>query len=215
MIRFTLFRLTCLAILLTSPIFGLRAQTVTMSFSAGRLYDSGGSLLPNGTLVLFLSDTLQNGFGTLSAGSLNVGDYLNGDNQILARAVIDSGFNGTGTTSGTTGAITLAGGSFPQLTTGDPVAVAWFVGLTGSSFSLSSGASYGLFTDSGWTVPSGGSTVDFPFLTSASGHGSYSDTLGRATLTTTAIPEPSTYAASAGVAMLALAFYRRRGVRRS
>lgn len=207
-------RLNCLCLGLAAALLGasaVRAQTVTLDFSAGRLFDSSGTLLPNGTLAILVADTLQNGFGTLQAGTLNVGDYLNGDNQILARGTINNGFFGLGTAGGSSDELTLQAGSFPQLSTNDPLAVIWFNGLTAGSFSVSAGTAYGTFTGSSWLVPAEGSTESFQFFTASRG-GSYDDILGRANLFVTAIPEPSTYATLAGALALALACYRRRNL---
>lgn len=188
------------------------AQTVTLDFSAGRLYSNNGTLLPNGTLAILVADTQQNGFGTLGPGTLNVGDYLNGDNQILARGTIDT-FFGTGTVGASTGMIPLSSGVFSQLTTNDPLAVIWFPGLTASSFSLTNGASYGLYTDGTWAVPSVGSTQSFQFFTLARG-GSQPETAGYASLLVP-IPEPATVALAMGGVVIGVAGCRRRDGRKN
>lgn len=186
------------------------AQTVTLDFAAGRLYDSGGTLLPDNTLVIFVADTQQNGFGTLSApGTLNIGDFLNGDNQILARGTVNA-FFGTGTAGGSTGALALASGAFAQLTTNDPLAVLWFPGLTDGSFSFTSGSSYGLFGAADWFVPTAGSTQSFQFFTVARG-GTEAETQGYAAAT--AVPEPAALALVMGCVVLGLASGWRRGMR--
>jgi hypothetical protein len=186
-----------------------RSQSVTLDFSAGRLYDSTGTLLPDGTLVVLVADTLENGFGTLQAGTVDVGNFLNGDNQVLARGAINGGFFGAGTARASTGPVDLESDDFSQLSTDDPLAVIWFPGLDASSFSFTSGASYGLFTDVDWIIPAAGSTESFQFLTIARG-GDYAETLGRANLI--AVPEPSACAALAGLCALGLGLVRRRRV---
>lgn len=192
------------ALLLAGAALG-RAQSVTLQFSAGRLYDSSGSLLGDGGLVLLLADTQQNGFGTLAAGNIDIGDYLSGGLQVLGRTTVNA-MNGTASAAGTTNSIPLGAGSFPQLSTGDRLAIAWFPTLGASSFSFVSGTSYGLFSDATWLVPSAGAIVTFEFFTIARG-GSYNDALGQATLS--AIPEPSTSVAIMGAAALGLAAWRR------
>jgi hypothetical protein len=203
-------RIILLAGLLLSAGALVRAQSTTVQYGAGRLYNGSATLIPDGALVLLLADTQQIGFATLSPGNLNIGDYLNGGLQVLARATVNSAFNGTATAVGTTGAISLGAGAFPQLSTGDALAIVWFPALTGSSFSFVSAASYGLISDPLWLVPAAGSTVTFNFFTVSRG-GTYADALAQATFT--AIPEPSAYAVAAGFAVLGVTAWRRRAQR--
>ncbi len=95
----------------------------------------------------------------------------------------------------------LVSAMFPNLSTGDQLAVVWFPTLSFSSdFSLTNGTSYGLFTvnsSTDWQVPAGGGAISpvVPIGSMAS---------------LTAIPEPSTYAMLAGLATLGFAVGRRR-----
>jgi hypothetical protein len=187
-----------------------RAQQVTVQFNAGRLYDSSMNPLGDGALVLLLADTQQLGFGTLTSGNINIGDFLPGGLQVIARGVIDSGLYGPATASGTTGAISLSTAPFVNLTTGDPIAIVWFPALTNSSSSYVTGQSYGLFADPGWVVPTAGATVTYDFFTIAAG-GSYAETLARANAA--AIPEPAAYAALLASAALGMTAWRRRNQR--
>jgi hypothetical protein len=188
-----------------------RAQIVTVQFNAGSLYDSAMNPLGDGTLVVLLADTQPdlNGFGTLLSGSLNVGEYLPGGLQVIARGVIDIINGPPATAAGTTGAITLSTTPFVNLIAGNPIAIAWFPGLTNSSTSFVTGQSYGLFADSGWVVPATG-TVTYDFFTIAAG-GSYAEILGKAN--PAAIPEPSAYATLLACAALGLTAWRRRDQR--
>jgi len=177
---------------------------VTINFGSPQLLDSASDPLVDGSLVLLLSNvatpsTSGAGFGTLSAGTLNVGDML-GAYQILGRASV-SEFSLPGEFADTTGFIELTTSPFPNLSTGDQLAVAWFSTLTGASdYSLVGGTSYGLYTidsSSAWQIPTAGTTLDVtvPSGTAAS---------------FTAIPEPAAYAALAGLFALTLAAVRRR-----
>ncbi|MFA6288053.1 MAG: hypothetical protein WC661_11775 [Opitutaceae bacterium] len=193
----------------------LRAQSVTINFVSGHLYDDSGVLLPTNNLVLLIADTSGNGFGALLPGStLNAGDFLNSDDQILGRALILG--NGTGSATGSATTIPLASAPYTTLTSGDPIALIWFSMLTGSSTVISSGNTYGLFSNPSltatvdgdpWVIPSSGSTIDLNFKTLAAS-GTHAETAAYATLT--AIPEPATYAALAGLFALTLAAVRRR-----
>jgi hypothetical protein len=181
-------------------------STVQINYGGLDFRTNSNTTVTDGSLVLLLanvatSTTAGIGFGnTLSAGSLNLGDLLSGTYQILGRAEADSSFGTTGSAN-----LTLTSGQYPNLSTGDQLAIAWFPTLTAaSSFSLINGVSYGLFTvnaSTAWQVPAGGSTL--PTI-------NVPDGIQAAFLSTSAIPEPSTYAALLGVAVLGLAFHRRR-----
>ena len=182
---------------------------VTIAFGAGTLNNSGGTPLPTGTLVILVADTQNNGFGTLSTGSLTVGSLLNGDDQVLFRATINI--------SDPQGSVQdiLSNASFTgNWNAGDALALIWLPGLTSASNTFSNGQSYGLFTTTSpaagdpWVTPTSGSLgISLSFATQMGG-GTYANSLGNASLT--AIPEPSTYAAITGAAMLGLAAWRRR-----
>ncbi len=186
--------LVCL-ILAATP--ASRGASVNIAVDAGQLYNATGTPLAAGSLVLLLADTGNNGFSNINAGSLAVGDYLNGDDQILYRGeiLIDGGLSVT-SFGGT--AVSLGEGLFPNLQTGDALSIVWFPNLTAASNSVAAGASYGRFTtltpqngSAGWSVPSAAANVDLNFYTEVKG-GFYSESLGYANLV--AIPEPSVYA---------------------
>jgi hypothetical protein len=189
--------------------FALRAHaSVTITFGGDDFRTSSNGSLLDGSLVLLLAKTTgaATGFSTLQAGALNVGDFLNGNYQVLGRTGVDSSSTAhlTPGASGATNPIALASGSFADLTTGDQLAVVWFPDLTAlSSFSFSSGASYGLYTvdnSSTWQVPADGSTFDVKVP----------DGVIASFTAISAIPEPSTYAALTGLAVLGIAGWRRR-----
>ena len=189
------------------------AQSVTISFGAGLLYDFNGSLLGSDRLVLLVADTSGGDFGSLVAGStLRAGDFLNSSTQILGRAVTDADSEVFGSFE-----IPLSNnpvpGPYTWLTPGDKIALVWFSSLTGSSTSLSSGERYGLFSGitpndgASWIIPSSGSNIDINFRTLASG-GTHAETEAYSNMT--AIPEPSTYAAIFGAGALCFAICRRK-----
>ncbi len=195
-----------LLLLFVCGLSAARAQFVTINFQSSQLTDSTGTPLANGSLVVLLANvasptTAGAGFSTLSAGSLNVGDLLNnGAYQVLGRAAVDA-FSFDGEFTGSTGSIQLGGLLFPNLSTGDQLAVAWFPSLSETTdFSMATATSYGLYTldlSSVWQTPSPASTIDVevPFATAA---------------LLTAVPEPATYAALAGALVLGLALHRKR-----
>jgi hypothetical protein len=203
------FRFAVLLAVLTWGAVASRAQTVTINFGAKSLFNSAGSLLPDGTLFILVADTLGNGFGTAQAGSLAIGNFISGDDQIIGHGFTEIS-SGSAIGSGSATNVPLGTGAYSQFTTGDSLAVMWFPGLTTSSFSLTSGASYGYFrtnspsSGAAWTVPSAGQSVSIEELNLLNDTGAMS---GRALLT--AIPEPSTYAAICGLAMLGFAAFRR------
>lgn len=197
----------------------VRAQIVTINYNASRLYNNSGVALPAGSLVLLVADTAQNGFGTLQADrSLSLGSFLNGDDQILGRSSILSG--PIGLTFGAAEEIPLEADAYTSLSTGDHLALIWFSLLTPSSSSLSVGDTYGIYSsatldDGGytWAIPSSGLTIELAFKTIAAG-GTHPETEAYANLTVTAVPEPATCAALAGLGMLGLTFWRRRKLAR-
>ena len=175
-----------------------RAQFVTINFGGTNFLDGSSTTVPDGRLVLLLANTGGAGFAQLQAGSLNVGSILNGTYQVLARAAVDNGIGTTGSANN----IQLGGATFPNLSTGDQLAVVWFPTLSAASdFSVISGASYGLYTvnsSSAWEVPAAGSNIT---LTVPG---------GQVANLVTAIPEPATYAIVVGLATLGVATMRRR-----
>jgi len=192
--------------LLAPAVAFAQSNTITLTLTAGVLYNSSGDQLAQGGLVLLIADTnlSDGGFEPLQAGSsLNVGSLLNGDDQIIASTSIMNTPSVAQTTPLTIG---LMSSQFPNLTTGDPLAVVWFSDLTSSSSVLPSGETYGLYSSvtpndgDPWLTPLAGGTINLEFLTSAAG-GMYPETDGYATMTAmSAVPEPATYSLIAGAA---------------
>ncbi|QYM77608.1 PEP-CTERM sorting domain-containing protein [Horticoccus luteus] len=216
----SLFRRSALLALLPLLAIAARAQTVTISFGAGTLYDGSGTMVPAGALVLLVADTNQDDFAAFTAGSsLAVGSYLNGDDQILGRAFTDS----DATVAASFASIPLASnpspGAFTALTTGDRLALVWFPQLDASTLFLSNGDAYGLFSSLSttadgdpWTVPGAGGTIMINFLTLSVG-GEHPETDGHAPLA--AIPEPATFTLGLGGIVLLGAALRRFSRQRS
>lgn len=210
----SLFRRSALLALLPLLAIAARAQTVTISFGAGTLYDGSGTMVPAGALVLLVADTHQNDFAAFTAGSsLSVGSYLNGDDQILGRAFADSEATAAASFTSIPLANNPSPGPFTSLTTGDRLALVWFPQLNVSSLVLGNGDAYGLISsrstsDDGdpWTVPGAGGTIMINFLTLFAG-GEHPETDGYAPLT--AIPEPATFALGLGFIVLFGATLRR------
>jgi len=192
-----------------APVLALAqiSNSVTLDLTAGVLYNSSGVQLPPGGLVLLIADTnpSDGGFETLQAGSsLSLGSLLDAYDQIIGVTSIMSGPSGVAQASFTN--IGLMSAQFPNLNTGDPIAVVWFSDLTSASTVLPSGEIYGLYSsitpNNGypWLVPAATSTIELTFLTGDAG-GTYPETDGYATMTDlSSVPEPATYSLIAGVA---------------
>jgi hypothetical protein len=190
-----------LALLL--PAAGLRAQTITIDFSLGILSNATGTALADGALVQIIASpdaTFAAPTGTTFVGG---GDIL------VTSLGLDSA------TSGTAGATVITLTNLSLTTT--PVAgynllARWFPTLTTASSTPGYGTAYGQWgfpNDATWVAPAAGLTSSYSFLTATAG-GPNADTLGRASLSTPAVPEPSTYAAIAGALVLVAAWSRRR-----
>lgn len=186
--------------------------SVSISFSGGVLSNSSGTELPDGALVYAVSSA-SNVFptGTNALTSLSVGDFTFGDNVLLGSWSVDSGVAGPGTFEAFLGGINLSGG----IAQGNRIAIIWVPGLSAASINtpsaLVSGMSYGVYADPSWVVPADGSTVGYAVETVAIG-GAISNSLTVASQSVggSAIPEPSSFAALAGLAMLGFAGMRKR-----
>lgn len=194
---------------LTAPFANAQSGFVSILFQANALENQAGSPLADHSLVLLLANvgsapnTTGVGFTTLLPGSLQVSSLLNSTYQVLGAAEIDSSFTSSADVSGATDSLQLGGAMFPNLSTGDQLAIAWFPTLVyGTDTALPAGTVYGLYTvnsSAAWQVPAG-NTSNFTVVAP--------DNLAA---TFTAIPEPHTYAALLGASAFAAVFaFRRR-----
>ena len=210
--------------LLASAAFlfpGLVGASVTLTFEVDRLKSSTGGDAPNGSLLLLVADTSQDGFDEPS-----VGDFLGGsdDDIVLSQFEVN---NLDGFWSDTTGALAFASngdsrdgsfsGSWGQ---GDPFAIVWFPTLTAADYSVGSsksasvtaGLEFGRFSDAGWDTPvdgttlSGNSTLVAQSTDSSEPNGTLSPNVLQAGFSV--VPEPST--GLLGLLSLSLFFVRRR-----
>jgi hypothetical protein len=182
------------------------------------LSDANGAPIGQNSLVVLLASTTNSTFEPLAFGeSLAVGS-LWGDDMVLWKGDISS-FGVDGVLNAATGNLNFTG-NWGQ---NDAISLLWFPTLTTSNDALVGGASYGLYTNSSaidgsgaWITPADGSSNYNLLFYTTNGEqlaaGSNSPSSGRATLTVTgaAIPEPSSFAALAGFAVLGLAASRRR-----
>jgi hypothetical protein len=179
----------------------LSRATVTIDFTVGILNDVTGSTpVADGSLIQLIGSS-DNVFAAPTPGA-----FIGGNDVLLFSGSFDSSTSG-----GTTGAMLFSLSNI-TLTPGTNLLLRWFPTLTGGSGSpggLTPYGEYGSLTDGSWVSPANGSTVSINLLTVSAG-GSTLDSFGNASLSTAAIPEPSTYAAIFGVMALGLVAYRRR-----
>lgn len=172
---------------------------------------SGGTIGGSGTIGG--ATTIQSG-GTLAPG--NSPGLLTFGGDLTLNSGSNSSFEIDGTGRGSTyDAVNVAGlttfGGTLALDFGATIADGSVLNLFGGSgtktgdfdYITATGSYSGSFTDNNgyWTLVSGGQTLAFSIVT------------GNLAFGVSAVPEPSTYAALAGVAALGLAFGRRRRVR--
>jgi hypothetical protein len=172
---------------------------ITFNINAAQLSNSGGTPVPTNGLVLLVTDTLGNGFSTLTDGtSLNLNSFINSDDdQILARWALGASSLTAGAFSDTVSNLNPSG----NWNVGDPLALLWFPTLTTSSTTASANVSYGLYSNTAaaldpsldggerWVTPGDG-TFGLNFFTTSFG-GSHDNTSGNASLTVAGVPEPS------------------------
>lgn len=205
----------------------------TLVFTATNTYIgptnvSGGTLLVNGSLtassvVTVSSGATLGGSGTINgttsvsgSGTLTPGDGV-GQLTFGSNLTLNSGstsvFEINGTTRGSTfdainvAGLTTYGGTF-TLNFGSTLPDATTLNLLsltggkagGLNYVTATGSYAGSFTNSSgvWTLTTGGQSLTF------------TESTGTLSIAASAIPEPSTYAALAGAASLALVAYRRR-----
>ena len=195
--------------------------SVTFSLQADSLQTATANTpAPASGLVMLVANTstTSGAFGStaIQAGaSLTVGANVIPGDVILKTWTLGTGSSGTpGAFYDVTGALNLGAGGWA---TGNPLALLWFPTLTTAATTATGSTPYGIYTGPGstgsaaWTTPSDGSTVGLNFLTtnSAIAPGNLSPSLGVASLTVTAAPEPSR-AILAAIGLGLISFRRRR-----
>ena len=176
-----------------------------LSAGTTRINNSSGSVFGAGAVTLASGATLT-GAGTFSGAFQNNGTYAPGNSPSL---VTLSSFS-----QGSTGLLVMELGGLTRGTGYDAMDVTGAITFGGTlgvtfynGFSPTSGNAFNLFD---WGSASGTfSTLDLPTLSSGLAWDT-SALYTTGTLSVSAIPEPSTYAAIAGAAMLGFAVYRRR-----
>lgn len=191
----------------------LRADSIHIDFSLGILATSAGTPVLDNSLVQIIAAPTTSTFANPTAT-----DFLGGSSD---EYIVYSGAFDSSTSGGTPGAELF--GVNIDLTTypiaGDALIVRWYPSLTTSS-SAPGLTTYGQFgypnnpssvdPSNTWIAPSGGGSVAFSFLTTSAG-GPYPDSMGNASNTVSAVPEPSNYAVIIGICagLMALRYGRR------
>ncbi len=196
--------LSSLALCAAAPSFA----AVGVGLTGGYFYNSSGTLLTSGTLVLVASTTDSSFSQFIAGNTLTENSFIASDDLILKSFTIGAG-------SSVSDAFSLTLGNFSNLSTGDNLGLYWFPSLTAGA-TIANGSSYGFYTNQAstldsdaWTMVSDGSSITLQFVTNAAGGTSgIPETAGYANLT--AVPEPATTAALLGGAAGLFVMYRRR-----
>jgi len=204
-----------------SSLFG--ATTITFDIQADTLRTSGGTAAPDG-IVMLVADTSGLGtFGAVKTGaSFSAGSFLDAGNKelVLYKNTIQATTGTAGAFSGFTGSITPGTGIYSSLASGNPLALLWFPTLTAANTQASSGNSYGIYTGNGiangsstWVTPASSSTGYKLYMFTQSAQiatGTNPNSIGNATLTVGAAPEPSrAILAALGLGLITLRRRRR------
>ncbi len=183
--------------------------TITINLGASMIYNADGTTPEaEGMLVQLIASTTDNIFSSPTTGSFTGNSS---DDLILGSFFVNSG---PGTVAQPL-ILTFSG----NFNAGDLLLLRWFPTISGTTIPAAppAGSAYGQFrtdivenfSNTTWVAPADGSTVDLNFLTT-SGGGTEPNSTGRASLTVTAIPEPSTYALFGFASVGLMAFARRR-----
>lgn len=192
---------------ITALLLAASSSEATISFilEADLLRNSTGAAAPDSSLFLLVSSTTNSTFDALSEGSLtSIGSLLNGDDRILFKGDLSSYGNGIMTVNPT---LDLANPLLSGWTQNDPLALLWFPTLTTGSSSIPAGTTYGLYTKAlssdgsdPWITPADGVTNHKLLFYTQGGSGldlspgagaTNLASVGNASLTVGAIPEPS------------------------
>ena len=179
--------------------------TISFLIDGDLLRDSSGTAIGQTSLFLLVSSTTDSIFSSITPDSSTaIGSLLNGDDKILFRGNL-ANYGVNGVLSESTGSLTLNTGALTGWTSGDPLALLWFPTLTTGSGTIASGTTYGLYSNASvvdgsdaWITPSDPTTNHkLLFYTQAGSElspgagASNSASVGNASLTVGAVPEPS------------------------
>ena len=186
-------------------------SAITINFSGVAFLDNSGAALPDGALIQIIASTQDAGFAAPTPSA-----FVSGDDIVIASFTVDS------STSGVPGGV-VAALNIADYTTysasfnlNDPLTIRWYPSLVAGS-ATPGATTYGEFrealagdgSDMSWAAPADGGNTYALNLISTDFGGSVAPSALRATLVT-AVPEPSSFAALAGFAVLGLAASRRR-----
>jgi PEP-CTERM putative exosortase interaction domain len=201
-----------LAVLTTAICASSAWAAITINFAGVAFLDNNGNPLPDGALIQLIASTQDAVFSAPTSTA-----FTSGDDVIIASFIVSSASSG------------VAGGVVAQLdiadystysasfNIGDPLAVRWYPSL-GLGASAPGATTYGQYTstsvlngsDIAWLAPADSGGTYTLNLISTSFDGETPAVNLRASLTTSAIPEPSSFAALASLAMLGFAAMRKR-----
>lgn len=191
----------------------LRADTIHIDFALGVLATSNGTPVSDGSLVQIIAVPISSTFANPTTT-----DFLGGSSD---EYLVYSGAFDSSTVIPPQPGIETLGLDIDLGTTpiaGDALIVRWYPSLTTSS-SAPGLTTYGQFgypnnpssldSTNTWIAPSGGGSVSFSFLTTSAG-GPYSNSMGNASFTVSAVPEPSNYVVIIGICAALIGLRHRR-----
>jgi hypothetical protein len=192
----------------------LRADTIHIDFAFGVLATSNGTPVSDGSLLQIIAVPTTSTFANPTAT-----DFLGGssDEYLVYSGAFDSSTVAPPVAGTETLGLDIDLATYPIA--GDALVIRWYPSLTTSN-SAPGLTTYGQFgypnnpssvdSTNTWIAPSGGGSVAFSFLTTGAG-GSYPNSMGNASNTVSAVPEPSNYVVIIGIcaAIMALRYGRR------
>jgi hypothetical protein len=192
-------------LLLSYLSFVSLAQAITFSGTAIRpTLGNNGSALASNQLALFVVDTAGDGFSSIQAGDLLTEGNLLGSDDFILKTSSSSISIGQTIVPFTSFSFNL---NINNIGANDAFAVYFFDGIDSSATTATAGSFYGLATDSTWTIPFfNAATLDF---NPTADEDSFQQ-LSNLQANNLVVPEPSAYAALAGLLALGFATFRRR-----